>query len=118
MTYEIFLKDIGQNIKQRRKKLGLTQKELADKTTLSLEISDKQISRLECGENTMRLDKLLDVMRVLGKTPDYFFLGIDNSDEAIDNNINKISEYLKLCSLEDIERVLVIVKALSENNKK
>ena len=86
MTYKVFLKDLGNKLKMQRKKLGLTQSELVEKINKGLNkndddyLSDKQMSRVECGENATRLDKFVKWALALEKTPDYFLLGIDYGD--------------------------------------
>ena len=65
MTYKVFLKDLGNKLKMQRKKLGLTQSELVEKINKGLNknddyLSDKQMSRVECGENATRLDKFVN----------------------------------------------------------
>lgn len=52
----------------------------------------------------------------LGKTPDYFLLGIDNGDVGKDNKIEQICSYLKMCSEEDVENILIFVKAIYDKN--
>lgn len=124
MEYKQYLQQIGQRLKRQRLILGYTQKQLAE--TISnrnpvlnnnTELSDKQISRFECGENGTRIDKLVELSIILGKTPDYFLLGIDRSNETIDTTIEQICEYLKLCLENDVKNVLSIVKALSEKQQ-
>ena len=54
---------LGLNIKQARKKLGLTQEELANK----LNVSSNYISAIECGKKTPKLEmffKIADVLNV------------------------------------------------------
>ena len=82
MTYKVFLKDLGNKLKMQRKKLGLTQSELVEKINKGL--------RVECGENATRLDKFVKWALALGKTPDYFLLGIDYGDDSKDGKILQI----------------------------
>lgn len=121
MEYKNYLKEIGFRLKRQRTALGYTQKDLADIISKShpdrnesSNLSDKQISRFECGENGTRIDKLVELSIALGKTPDYFLLGIDRSDEDTDGTINQIYEYLKLCPKESLDSILTFVKALCE----
>ena len=59
MTYKVFLKDLGNKLKMQRKKLGLTQSELVEKINKGLNkndddyLSDKQMSRVECGKTPL-----------------------------------------------------------------
>lgn len=114
MEYKTYLQEIGYRLKRQRIRLGLTQKELADVISEKSDLSDKQISRFECGENGTRIDKLVDLSIALGKTPDYFLLGIDKSDEDANRRIEQIDEYLKLLSTENVDLVLTFVQALAE----
>ena len=122
MTYKVFLKDLGNKLKIQRKKLRLTQSELVEKINKGLNkndddyLSDKQISRVECGENATRLDKFVKWSLALGKTPDYFLLGIDYGDDSKDGKILQICGCLKNCSNNDIDTVLMLVQRLSSKN--
>lgn len=114
MEYKSYLQEVGYRLKRQRVLLGLTQKQLADKIAPASDLSDKQISRFECGENGTRIDKLVELSIALGKTPDYFLLGIDRSDTYSDRKIEQIEEYLKLLSPENIDVVLKFVVVLQE----
>lgn len=81
MSDDLFLKEIGNRLRMRRKEMNLTQSELVEllnqKTSAINDdyISDKQISRVESGHNYTRLDKFVTWCLILDKTPDYFLLG-------------------------------------------
>lgn len=119
MTYEIFLKDLGIKLKHQRKILGLNQSQLVEKINKGLTendddyLSDKQLSRVECGKSATRLDKFVKWSLALEKTPDYFLLGIDYGDDNKDGKILQISGCLKNCSDEDVETVLMLVQGMS-----
>ena len=55
-------KDIGSEIRKRRKELGYTQGFLADYVGVSASF----LSELENGKETIQLNKLMDVMSLLG----------------------------------------------------
>ncbi len=60
---EMNKKQIGLNIKCERKKLGLTQEQLAN----TLNVSSNYISAIECGKKTPKLEmffKIADVLNV------------------------------------------------------
>lgn len=65
MTYKVFLKELGIKLKQQRKQLGLKQSDLVEKINNGLNkndddyLSDKQMSRVECGKSATRLDKFV-----------------------------------------------------------
>ena len=67
----------GTQIAQRRKELGLTQKELAEQ----LHVTDKAVSKWERGVNFPDLGLLEDLAAVLETTP-AVLLGLDNAPEA------------------------------------
>ena len=119
MTYEIFLKDLGIKLKHQRKILGLNQSQLVEKINKGLTendddyLSNKQLSRVECGKSATRLDKFVKWSLALEKTPDYFLLGIDYGDDNKDGKILQISGCLKNCSNEDVETVLMLVQGMS-----
>lgn len=54
--------DVGRVVRARRRRLGLRQEELADLAGCS----DRFVQALEGGKPTVRLDKVLDVLSVLG----------------------------------------------------
>lgn len=122
MTYKVFLKELGIKLKQQRKQLGLKQSDLVEKINNGLNkndddyLSDKQMSRVECGKSATRLDKFVKWSLALGKTPDYFLLGIDYSDNSKDGKILQICGCLKNCSNEDIDTVLMLVQGMSSKN--
>lgn len=121
MTYKVFLRELGIKLKQQRKQLGLKQSELVEKINNGLNknddyLSDKQMSRVECGKSATRLDKFVKWSLALGKTPDYFLLGIDYSDNNTDGKILQICGCLQNCSNEDIDTVLMLAQAMSSKN--
>lgn len=115
-----FMIEVGSRLKRRRKELNYTQAQLVEvlNKNISAEdedyISDKQISRVESGHNCTRLDKFVTWCLALGKTPDYFLLGIDNRQNGKDTKITQICEYLQLCTEEDVDNTLIFVKAMSK----
>lgn len=122
MTYKVFLKDLGNKLKMQRKRLGFTQSELVERINKGLSkgdddyLSEKQMSTVECGKSATRLDKLLKWSLALGKTPDYFLLGIDYSDDSKDGKILQICGCLKNCSDEDIDTVLLLTQGMNSKN--
>ncbi len=123
MSYQLFIKEVGERLKRRRKALSYTQSELVEILNKNCNqtdddyLSDKQMSRFESGHNCTRLDKFVKWSLALGKTPDYFLLGIDNTSEENDSKIEQICEHLKSCDENDIENVLLFVKAMHEKKQ-
>ena len=56
------MKELSTAIQRRRKELKLSQQELADLASCGITF----INQLEGGKDSVRFDKLLDVLRVLG----------------------------------------------------
>lgn len=63
------------------------------------------------------MDKFVKWTLALGKTPDYFLLGIDNGDETKEGIIMQIYECLLNCSNEQLDVVLSLVQTLNEKKK-
>ena len=86
--------DIGERIKKRRKELGLSAEQIAEK----LGVSPATIYRYESNDiMNMRIDKLEPIAKVLRTTPDYLM----GWDEAKENNTDNqqrqlLSNYNKL----------------------
>ena len=74
-------KELGGAIKKRRKSLKLTQKKLAEFAGCGI----AYIYMLEMGKPTIRIDKLLDVLKILG-----LGLRVEENKESL-----KIDERLK-----------------------
>lgn len=76
------LNDISKHVKFKRKQNKLTQPEMALKAGVGLRF----VRDLEQGKNTMRMDKVNDVLRLFGET-----LGITQLDrqKLIDKEFNK-----------------------------
>lgn len=123
MSYQLFIKEVGERLKRRRKALGYTQSELVEILNKNCNqadddyLSDKQMSRFESGHNCTRLDKFVKWSLALGKTPDFFLLGIDNATTGNNNKIDQICEYLKLFNENDINNVLIFVEAIHNKNR-
>ena len=61
-------------------------------------------------------DKFVKWALALGKTPDYFLLGIDYGDDSKDGKILQICGCLKNCSDSDIDTVLMLVQGMNSKN--
>ncbi|HHR6221893.1 TPA: helix-turn-helix domain-containing protein [Providencia alcalifaciens] len=84
---------IGLRIKNRRKELGLSGANLADR----LHLSQQQISRYENGVNKIPIDHLLDISEILMCPIEWFFNGykseIKNNDGLAFDIPNKELQY-------------------------
>lgn len=64
---------VGKRLRRRRRILGLTQTELAEKVGVRFQ----QIQKYECGANRMTCGRLYDLSRAMNVSVQYFFDGLD-----------------------------------------
>ena len=95
MGGEDFLKQMGQRILARRKALGLTQDDLAER----IGVTPPMISNLEQGKKAVRPDNLAKVCRTLGLSADFVLFGADTQsmvDVVADKLPNLTDEELQI----------------------
>ena len=80
MNVELYLKEMGQRIMERRKKLGLTQEALAEMSELTTQF----VSYAESGKRGMRPENLMKVAAALGVSTDYLLTGDIIDKEKLD----------------------------------
>ena len=68
---ETNLKEIGERISRRRKLMGLTQEQLAEK----MDVSIQMISNLERGIKAIKIDNLVRLSEILNVSTDYILTG-------------------------------------------
>ena len=83
---ELFLKELGYRIMERRKKLGLTQEALAEKG----EMTTQFVSYAEAGKRAMRPENLLKISSALGVSADYLLTG-----DLVDKDLLLLSDKLR-----------------------
>ena len=71
LDVKLCLKKTGQRIMERRKKMGLTQEQLAEKCDLTTQA----VSYFESGKRNMRQDSLMKLALGLGVSTDYLLTG-------------------------------------------
>lgn len=86
---EKWLLVVGQRITERRKKLGWTQEELAEKGDLTPQF----VSYAESGKRAMRPENLLKISSTFGVSADYLLTGeiIDKDLLLLSNKLQKLS---------------------------
>lgn len=86
---EKWLLVVGQRITARRKKLGWTQEELAEKGDLTPQF----VSYAESGKRAMRPENLLKISSALGVSADYLLTGeiIDKDLLLLSNKLRKLT---------------------------
>lgn len=80
------LKEIGQRILERRKKLGMTQEALAEKGDVTAQF----VSYAEAGKRAMRPENLLKIVTALEVSADYLLTG-----EIIDKDLLILADKLR-----------------------
>ena len=97
---EKWLVVVGQRITERRKKLGWTQEELAEKG----ELTPQFVSYAESGKRAMRPENLLKISSTLGVSADYLLTG-----EIIDKDLLLLSDKMRKLSPSQLRIVENIV---------
>lgn len=101
------MKNIGLKIKERRKELGISQTELAEK----LGIKKSTLSQYESGDINIPIQKLIILSTILEVTPNYF-LGFENEMEVV--GMSEKYEIYEKC-LE--KRIPVLIKTEADGDK-
>ena len=96
-------KALGQRIKQLRKQIGWTQKELA----IRINASHGQLNKYESGQNTPPLDRLILLAEVLDTSVDYLIGGHHNAEPPI-YNLRLIQRFQTIEGFDKDERELVV----------
>lgn len=89
LDVKLYLKETGQRIMDRRKKLGLTQEQLAEKC----ELTTQAVSYFESGKRAMRPENLMKLAVGLGVSTDYLLTGdiIDKDKMLLSEKLDKLS---------------------------
>ena len=73
---ELMLREMGERIYLRRKAVGFTQEELAEKIGVSVQM----ISNLELGKKAIRPENLVKVSKALDISTDFILMGSERFD--------------------------------------
>lgn len=90
LDVELFLKDVGKRIMDRRKKLGLTQEALAERSDLTTQF----VSYAESGKRGSRPENLVKIASALGTSIDYLLTGdiIDKDKLLLSDKMERLSD--------------------------
>lgn len=99
------LKEMGERISLRRKALGMTQEQFAEK----LGVSTQMISNLELGKKAIRPENLIKVCHVLGMSADYILCGVKSGDE-----LTSIAEKLSTLAPGELKIVSELIDYMAE----
>lgn len=99
---------VGQKIRDKRLKLGITQEKLAEMCLISV----SYVAHIERGTRNLSLDTAVRISTVLDISLDYLIL-----DELRDNNriMDSLETELKKCSPKQIDTFLKISRVLIQN---
>ena len=100
LDVELYLKDVGRRIMERRKKLGLTQEALAEMSDLTTQF----VSYAESGKRGSRPENLMRIASALGISINYLLTG-----DIIDKDKLLISEKLDKLTPEEVRLVEGII---------
>ena len=89
LDVKLYLKEVGTRIRDRRKKLGLSQEELS----MASEVTVQAISYFENGARAMRPENLMRVAAALGVSTDYLLTGdvIDKDKLILSDKLDKLN---------------------------
>ena len=100
MTSDL-LKDIGNRICTKRKQLGLTQEQVADK----MDVSIQMISNLERGNKAIKIDNLIKISEILGVSTDYIL-----TEKNTNEDISELAKRISKLSKEDFDMINMLVE--------
>lgn len=105
MENKQFLKEIGERVILRRKALGYTQEQLAEKINVSIQM----ISNLELGKKAIRPENIVKLCSALKISADYLLTGSNPNDK-----ISSISDKLAQLSPEELKTIEQLIELLSK----
>ncbi len=99
----------GEQLKKRRKELGMSQKALAE----SVGVTFQQIQKYEKGLNRIGASRLYDFCKVLKVKLSYFFKDI--AYDSVTNSSHQLSEDENTTDIMDL---ILLFKQIKDDNKK
>lgn len=100
LDVKLYLSEVGQRIMERRKKLGLTQEELAERCDLTTQY----ISYIESGKRSSRIENIMLVALELGTSIDFLLTG-----RIVDQDMLLLSEKMRMLSPAQIRSIENII---------
>lgn len=96
-------KRLGRRIREERRRLNLTQAELAE----AIDISDTYMGAIERGERSLTLDTLVRLVNRLGVTVDYML-----ADSVSDNDTNIMEQFRQIMDRQPLSRKQMAINIL------
>lgn len=89
MDVKLCLEETGKRIMERRKKMGLTQEQLAERS----EVTTQFVSYAESGKRAMRAENLMKIAAALEVSTDYLLTGdiIDKDKLLLSEKLDKLT---------------------------
>lgn len=97
---ELYLDEVGKRIMERRKKLGMTQEALAEKSGVTTQF----VSYAESGKRAMWPENLMKIALALGVSTDYILTG-----DIIDKDKLLLSEKLDRLTAKQVRIVEAVI---------
>lgn len=94
---------LGKRIREERKRLNLTQAELAE----AIDISDTYMGAIERGERSLTLDTLVRLVNRLGVTVDYML-----SESVSDSDSNIVEQFKQIIDGQPMNRKQMAIQIL------
>ena len=113
-------KAVGQRIRQRRKRLGLSQSELA----LRIGVRFQQVQKYESGNNRVAASRLWEISQALGVPIDYFFEDLLHTKHTETPSVSgadtpDLQTVLQTVSIPQKRAILALIRTFqSENDSK
>ena len=96
-------KRLGTRIREERKRLNLTQAQLAE----DVDISDTYMGAIERGDRSLTLDTLVSLVNRLGVTVDYLL-----ADSVSDSDSNIMEQFKQIMDRQPLERKQMAINVL------
>lgn len=90
---------VGQCIRDKRNERGLSQTEVAD----ALGVTFQQVQKYERGTNRVGASRLYDLSRILGVPVQFFFEGLENQPNELEDDGENIVHLMKPDTIELVE---------------
>ncbi|MFC7292415.1 helix-turn-helix domain-containing protein [Hirschia litorea] len=98
-------KHVGRRVRWRRRELNFSQEKLGELLGLTFQ----QIQKYEKGVNRISAGRLFEMSRVLDTTITYFFMGVEEMDEAMNRTFAENDKDQALTGLIDADAVDLVV---------
>lgn len=97
---------VGVRIKDTRRKRGMTQGSLAERLDY---VTERQLQRIENGETSCSVDKLMEIAQILEVSTDYILFGLSKDD------IKEYGKYFEGKTERQKEYLCMILETAAEN---